>query len=60
MWSKTCYDSFHEVHGMPGSCAVVALSFTDLLERLLAARGGHWYWLEPGFASLGDAYDLAR
>src|SRR5262245_50494792 len=22
----TCYDSFHEVHGVPGSCAVVALS----------------------------------
>ena len=56
----TCYDSFREIHGTPGHCAVVALSFTDLLERLLAARGGHWYWLEPGFVSLGDAYDTVR
>jgi hypothetical protein len=56
----TCYDSFREVHGVPGSSAVIALSFTDLLERLLAARGGHWYWLEPDFVSLGDAYDAVR
>jgi antitoxin YokJ len=56
----TCYDSFREVHGVPGSCAVIALSFTDLLERLLAAHGGHWYWLEPDFAPLGDAYDSVR
>lgn len=51
-----CYDSFHEVHGVAGSCPVVATSFTDLLRRLLAADGGHWYWLEPGWVSLGDAY----
>lgn len=56
----TCYDSFREIHGVPGSSAVIALSFTDLLERLLAARGGHWYWLEPDFVSLGDAYDAVR
>jgi antitoxin YokJ len=55
-----CYDSFQEIHGVPGSSSVVALSFTDLLERLLAARGGHWYWLEPDFVSLGDAYDAVR
>jgi antitoxin YokJ len=58
--SGMCYDSFREVHGLPGSCAVIGLSFTDLLTRLVAARGGHWYWLEPGFASLGDAYDSVR
>lgn len=55
-----CYDSFLEVHGVPGSCAVVAKSFTDLLERLLDAHGRHWYWLEPGFEELGDAYDVVR
>jgi hypothetical protein len=55
-----CYDSFREIHGVPGSAAIIALSFTDLLERLLAARGGHWYWLEPDFVSLGDAYDAVR
>jgi hypothetical protein len=55
-----CYDSFQDVHGVPGSSAIIAVSFTDLLERLLAAHGGHWYWLEPGFTSLGDAYDSVR
>lgn len=55
-----CYDSFFEVHGVPGSCAIVARSFTDLLERLLDAQGGHWYWLEPDFEGLGDAYDVVR
>jgi hypothetical protein len=52
-----CYDSFFEVHGVAGSSAVVATSFTDLVRRLLAGGGGHWYWLEPGWVSLGDAYD---
>ncbi|HEV2360145.1 MAG TPA: SMI1/KNR4 family protein [Acidimicrobiales bacterium] len=53
----TCYDSFLEVHGVRGSCAIVARSFSELLEHLLDGRGGHWYWLEPGFEPLGDAYD---
>jgi hypothetical protein len=52
-----CYDSFHEVHGVVGSCSVVACSFTELLENLLNSGGGHWYWLAPDFVSLGDAYD---
>jgi hypothetical protein len=52
-----CYDSSHEVHGLIGSCAIVAGSFSQLLESLLDADGGHWFWLEKGFSSLGDAYD---
>lgn len=52
-----CYDSFHEVHGLVGDSTVVAESFTDLLGRLIANSGGHWYWLEADFQSLGDAYD---
>jgi antitoxin YokJ len=52
-----CYDSFPEVHGIAGSCPVVATSFTDLFARLLAAEGGRWYWVEDGFEDLGDAYD---
>jgi hypothetical protein len=52
-----CYDSFHEVHGVAGSSPVVARSFTELVRRLLAGDGGHWYWLEPGWSPLGDAYD---
>lgn len=52
-----CYDSFSDRHGVAGSCPIIATSFTDLLERLVGNHGRHWYWLEPGFRSLGDAYD---
>lgn len=52
-----CYDSFHEVHGVAGSCAIIALSFTDLLHRLVQKKGQRWYWLEPDFQSIGDAYN---
>jgi hypothetical protein len=52
-----CYDSSQEVHGVIGSCAIVARSFADFFEAALNAEGGYWYWLEEGFASLGDAYD---
>jgi antitoxin YokJ len=52
-----CYDSFHEIHGLVGESAVVAISFTDLLARLFGNAGRHWYWLQPDFESLGDAYD---
>lgn len=52
-----CYDSFVDTHGVAGSCAVVATSFTDLLSRLVANQGEHWYWCRPDFVSLGDAYD---
>jgi hypothetical protein len=40
--------------GKPGQNPVVALSFTELLERLLNG-GPRPYWLEPGFVSHGDA-----
>jgi hypothetical protein len=52
-----CYDSSFDRHGIAGSCPVVATSFTDLIDRLLSNAGQHWYWLRPGFQSLGDAYD---
>ncbi|PGM59614.1 hypothetical protein [Bacillus sp. AFS053548] len=52
-----CYDSNVEVHGVVGSCPIIANSFMELLERLLTNKGEHWYWLQDEFASLGDAYD---
>ena len=52
-----CYDSFWDRHGIPGSCPVIAGSFTELLSRLLKNEGRPWYWLQPEFVSLGDAYD---
>jgi antitoxin YokJ len=52
-----CYDSNWEVHGVAGSCPIIANSFTELLERLVINKGKHLYWLHEEFASLGDAYD---
>ncbi|WP_342565752.1 SMI1/KNR4 family protein [Paenibacillus sp. FSL R7-0345] len=52
-----CYESFHETHGLIGDCPVIAKSFTDLLQCLLANQGGYFYWLEDEFVSLGDGYD---
>jgi hypothetical protein len=41
--------------------SVVADSLTALIEQLYEQlhehRGQHWYWLQPGFERLGDAYD---
>lgn len=42
-----CHDSFWDQYG--ASSPVIARSFTELLERLYASRGDHWYWLQPGF-----------
>lgn len=52
-----CYDSFWDRHGIPGSCPVIAVSFSDLIKRMLQNGGRHWYWLQPYFDSLGDAYE---
>jgi len=54
-----CYDSFHETHGVVGECKVVAMSFSELLERLLENNGKYWYWLDKDF-DLGDAYDIVN
>lgn len=52
-----CYDSFWDRHGIAGSSTVIALSFTELLRRLVDTRGGYWYWLRDDFRGYGDAYD---
>jgi len=52
-----CYDSFWDRHGVAGEQAVVAKSFTELLQCLYRAKGQSLYWTEQGFQSLGDAYD---
>lgn len=52
-----CYDSFHECHGVAGSCPIIATSFTDLVSRLYENGGQYWYWLRSDFVSLGDAYE---
>jgi antitoxin YokJ len=50
-----CYDSYWEIH--PGNSTIIATSFTHLLEQLLSNRGERWYWVRPGFHSLGSPYD---
>ncbi|AWK03528.1 SMI1/KNR4 family protein [Flavobacterium crocinum] len=52
-----CYDSFYETHSLEGDSAIVAKNFTDLLYNLYSNKGKHWYWLQPEFIKLGDAYD---
>lgn len=52
-----CYDGFWDSHAIRGSSPVIALSFEELLTRLLESRGERWYWLEPGWVGYGDAYD---
>lgn len=51
-----CYDSFRETHGLPGSCPIIARTFTELLSRLIENKGQRWYWLDSEFAPIGDAY----
>ena len=52
-----CYDSFWDSHAQVGDSKIVAESFTDFLTRMLDNAGRHWYFLQPDFVSLGDAYD---
>lgn len=52
-----CYDSYYDRYGVVGECPVIALSFTELLTRLVENNGDYWYWLGSDFNSLGDAYD---
>lgn len=52
-----CYASFWDVHGVAGSCPIIARAFIDFLSETLLNRGQYWYWLQPGFKRIGDAYD---
>ncbi len=52
-----CYDSFLTIHADPCLSPVIARSFTDLLSRLLAAKGEYLYWEEEDFEDMGSAYE---
>jgi antitoxin YokJ len=52
-----CYDSSMGRHGNPGSCPIIARSFSEFLNNSFRERGKYLYWLEGEFFSLGDAYD---
>jgi hypothetical protein len=49
------YDGFWDRFGVAGSMPVIALGFTDLLERLVQSSGEP-YWIDEDLG-LGDAYD---
>jgi hypothetical protein len=55
-----CYDSFWDRHAVRGTSSIVALSFSEFLQRSFEAGGGGWYWLSNSFQSHGDAYDLIK
>ncbi|WP_244137360.1 SMI1/KNR4 family protein [Burkholderia pyrrocinia] len=48
-----CCDSNFEIHGVAGSCPVVALSFAELLEELYRSSGVDIFWKAKNY---GDAY----
>ncbi len=54
-----CYDSFWDCHAIKGSCPIIAMSFSELLERLHDSKGENLYWLESQFTDLGDAYQMS-
>jgi hypothetical protein len=49
-------DCFHETIGEPGNNKIIAVSFTEFLDRALLGSRIH-YWLEPDFGGYGDALE---
>src|SRR5262249_40787622 len=48
-----------DTQGRSGQNPVIALSFTELLERMLG-QSGTPYWLDPQFTGYGDAEQYTR
>nr|WP_310132456.1 SMI1/KNR4 family protein [Burkholderia ambifaria] len=48
-----CYDSNFEIHGVAGSCPIIALSFSELLDELYKSSGVDIFWKTRDY---GDAY----
>ncbi|RQV56757.1 SMI1/KNR4 family protein [Burkholderia cenocepacia] len=48
-----CYDSNFEIHGVAGSCPIIALSFSELLCELYKSSGADVFWKTKNY---GDAY----
>ncbi|WP_249177049.1 SMI1/KNR4 family protein [Burkholderia ambifaria] len=51
--SGRCYDSNSEIHGVAGSCPIIALSFSELLCLLYRSSGIDVFWKTRDY---GDAY----
>ncbi|OCQ54135.1 Antitoxin YokJ [Photorhabdus australis subsp. thailandensis] len=54
-----CYDSNYEIHGVVGSCPIIANSFSELLIELYKSNGKDLFWINDEFHNkgYGDAYD---
>ncbi|WP_034341913.1 SMI1/KNR4 family protein [Deinococcus misasensis] len=50
------YDTNHVNHALEGYTPIIALSFSEFLERTLESRP-NYYWLNREFRGYGDAYD---
>ncbi|MBZ5793561.1 SMI1/KNR4 family protein [Burkholderia contaminans] len=48
-----CYDSNFEIHGVVGSCPIIALSFSELIDELYKSSGVDIFWKTRDY---GDAY----
>lgn len=55
--SGRCYQAFWDSYAVVGETPIVAMSFTELLKRLIENRGEYWYFLEDDFEPFGDAFD---
>jgi hypothetical protein len=53
-----CYDAYRDTFARPGYMNVIASSFSDLLNRLLAHREDSTYWLQEEFKPLGEGFAL--
>ena len=51
--SGRCYDSNFEMHGVSGSCPIIALNFSELLGELYKSSGIDIFWKTRDY---GDAY----
>lgn len=51
--SGMCYDSNFEIHGVVGSCPIIAISFSELLGELYKSSGVDIFWKKRNY---GDAY----
>jgi antitoxin YokJ len=45
-----CYASFHEVHRIPGSCEIIAASFSAMVMEFLNDPGNGWVLHLPRMA----------
>lgn len=52
-----CYSALWDSYPSRGDTPVIAMCFTELIERLVENNGEYWFFLQKDFHSYGDAYD---